>query len=29
LKSAIPLLEKEIKIMLIPKDASDEKNAII
>jgi peptide chain release factor 1 len=29
LKSSIPRLEKEIKIMLIPKDASDEKNAII
>jgi peptide chain release factor 1 len=29
LKTAIPQLEKEIKIMLIPKDVTDEKNAII
>ncbi|MDR2780954.1 MAG: peptide chain release factor 1 [Holosporaceae bacterium] len=29
LKALIPRLEKEIKVMLIPKDVSDEKNAII
>ncbi|MDR1235812.1 MAG: peptide chain release factor 1 [Holosporaceae bacterium] len=29
LKILIPKLEKEIKVMLIPKDAGDEKNAII
>ncbi len=29
LRASIPQLEKEIKIMLIPKDVTDEKNAII
>ena len=29
LKEAIPEMEKEIKILLLPKDANDEKNAII
>jgi peptide chain release factor 1 len=29
LKKAIPALEKEIKVLLIPKDVTDEKNAII